>query len=64
MLDQKLITKYGIDINEREKADRKRRGLANLQYIRHENWFVLLATEGHHAFKQQERNQILSLIHI
>ena len=58
LLDQKLITKYGIDINEREKADRKQRGLANMQYIRHGNWFVLLATEGHHAFKQQERNQI------
>ena len=58
MVDRKLIAKYGIDINEREKADRKRRGLANMQYIRHGNWFVLLATEGHHAFKQQERNQI------
>ena len=58
LLDLKLIAKYGIDINEREKADRKRRGLANMQYIRHGNWFVLLATEGHHAFKQQERNQI------
>ena len=29
-----------------------------MQYIRHGNWFVLLATGGHHAFKQQERNQI------
>ncbi|MDA8562862.1 hypothetical protein N9L06_00255 [Mariniblastus sp.] len=57
-LDTKLIAKYGIDINEREKTDRKRRGLANMQYIRHGNWFLLLATEGHHAFKQQERNQI------
>ena len=57
-LDQKLIAKYGIDINERERADRKRRGLANMQYIRFGNWFLLLATEGHHAFKQQERKQI------
>ena len=58
LVDRKLIAKYGIDINEREKADRKRRGLANMQYIRHGNRFVLLATGGHHAFKQQERNQI------
>ena len=57
-LDAKLIAKYSIDINEREKTDRKRRGLANMQYIRHGSWFLLLATEGHHAFKQQERNQI------
>ena len=56
-LDRKLLAKYGIDINERQRADRKRRGLANMQYIRHGNWFLLLATEGHHAFKQQERKQ-------
>ena len=48
-LDQKLMAKYCIDIGEREKADRKHRGLANLQYIRHANWFLLLATEGHHC---------------
>ena len=29
-----------------------------MQYIRHGNWFVLSTTEGRHAFKQQERNQI------
>ena len=58
LLDRKLIDKYGIDASERERADRKRRGLANMQYIRHGNWFVLLATEGHHAFKQQEQKQI------
>lgn len=57
-IDRKLIEKYGIDISERERSRRKRRGVANLQYIRYQNWFVILATEGHHPFKQQERNQI------
>lgn len=57
-IDRKLIEKYGIDISQRERSRRKRRGLANLQYIRYQNWFVILATEGHHAFKQQERDQI------
>lgn len=57
-VDRKLIEKYGIGISERERSRRKRRGVANLQYIRYENWFVILATEGHHPFKQQERNQI------
>ncbi len=57
-LDEKLIKKYGIDIGERERADRKRRGLANMQYIRYQNWFLLLATEGHHPFKHQEKKQI------
>jgi hypothetical protein len=57
-VDRKLIEKYQIAISERERADRKRRGFANLQYIRYASFFLLLATEGHHAFKQEERNQI------
>lgn len=57
-VDRKLIAKYGIDISERERSRRKRRGIGNLQYIRYQNWFVILATVGHHPFKQQERKQI------
>lgn len=57
-LDRKLIEKYQIAISERERTARKRRGLANMQYIRYQNWFLLLTTEGHHPFKQEERNQL------
>ena len=57
-IDRKLLDKYQIGISERERAYRKRRGLANMQYIRYRNWFLLLATEGHHPFRQQERKQI------
>lgn len=57
-VDQKLIEKYGIAISERERSRRKRRGIANLQYIRYQNWFLILATAGNHSFKQQEKTQI------
>jgi len=57
-IDRKLIDKYQIAIGERERAARKQRGLANMQYIRYRHWFLLLATEGHHPFKQHERKQI------
>jgi len=57
-IDRKLIDKYRIAISQRERSRRKRRGVANMQYIRFGSWFLLLATEGHHPFKQQERNQI------
>jgi hypothetical protein len=57
-IDRKLIDKYQIAVGERERAARKRRGLANMQYIRYRNWFLLMATEGHHSFKQDERKQI------
>lgn len=54
-VDRKLVAKYGIDLSERQRATRKAKGLANMQYIRHRNWFLLLATEGHHPFKSQEQ---------
>jgi len=54
-VDRKLVAKYGIDISERQRATRKAKGFANMQYIRHDNWFLLLATEGHHPFKSQEQ---------
>lgn len=57
-VDRKLIAKYEIDQTDRQRAHRKKRGLANMQYIRYGNWFLLLVTEGHHPFKQQERNRI------
>jgi hypothetical protein len=57
-LDRKLLEKYQIAISERERARRKRQGFANMQYIRYRDWFLLLATEGHHRFKQEERKQI------
>jgi hypothetical protein len=58
LLDRKLLNKYEIDIGERERAARKRRGLANMQYIRFESTFLLMVSKGHHSFKQQERKQI------
>lgn len=57
-VDRKLIDKYEIDQTDRQRAYRKKRGLANMQYIRYGHWFLLLATAGHHPFKQQERNRI------
>jgi hypothetical protein len=57
-VDRKLVAKYDIAVSERERSRRKRRGLANMQYIRYRNWFLLLATDGHHQFKQEERSQI------
>ena len=46
LIDQKLLDKYGIGLTERQRAYRKSRGLAKLQYIRFQDWFLLLATEG------------------
>lgn len=57
-VDQKLIMRYGIDLSKWTRARRKRAGGANLQYLRHERFFVLLATYGQHPFLLEEERGI------
>jgi hypothetical protein len=57
-VDEKLIRKYGIDVSESTRARRKRLGKANLQYLRYERFFVILATQGEHEFRQLEAGTI------
>ncbi len=54
-VDRKLIDKYGIDVSEWERTRRKKSGLANVQYIRFEHWFIIMVTEGHHPLKAPTR---------
>lgn len=58
LVDQKLISKYEVDVSESTRARRKRAGKANLQYLRHERFFVLMATKGSHSFFKQESGAI------
>lgn len=57
-VDAKLIAKYRIDVSQKERCRRKRAGLANMQYIRHERFFLLMATHGQHPFFEEEALQI------
>ncbi|QDT13463.1 hypothetical protein [Planctomycetes bacterium K23_9] len=57
-IDEKLISKYGIAVSESTRARRKKSGRSNLQYIRHESNFVILATRGEHRFFDEETNLI------
>jgi hypothetical protein len=54
LVDTKLIQKYEIAISKWARARRKRRGLANVHYLRHRMFFVLIATKGQHHFFDQE----------
>src|SRR5512147_515847 len=53
-VDAKLISRYGVAISKFERARRKARGLANVQYLRYRERFVLLATPGEHRFFREE----------
>jgi hypothetical protein len=55
-VDGKLIEHYGIDISKWARARRKRAGLANVHYLRHERFFVLIATAGEHRFFEEEKS--------
>jgi len=57
-IDQKLIARYCIDLSSKERTRRKRAGLANLHYIRHDRFFLLMATHGSHRFFEDETGQI------
>lgn len=57
-VDAKLIEKYAIAVSESTRARRKKAELANMQYLRHDRFFVLLATKGRHRFFDEERKQI------
>src|SRR5258707_11839280 len=53
-VDRKLIEKYGIAMSESTRARRKQLGFADLQYIRHDRFFAILATKGQHRFFDEE----------
>ena len=57
-VDTKLIGRYGIEVSKWQRTRRKRAGLANLQYLRLERSFVLLATEGGHDFFAREQARL------
>ena len=53
-VDRKLIAGYGLDVSKWVQSRRKAKGLAKIAYLRHERFFVLLATQGEHVFFDRE----------
>lgn len=58
LTDAKIIDQYGIDMSKWTRSRRKKLGLANLQYLRHGRFWVVLATHGQHPFFAAEAGQI------
>jgi hypothetical protein len=57
-VDQKLITRYGLDISKWTRCRRRKAGGASVQYLRHGHFFVLVATRGTHDFFETEMDRI------
>jgi len=60
-VDCKLIERYGVDLAKRTRSRRKQLGLANVHYLRHERFFVLLASRGRHRLFEEEGNVVRDL---
>ncbi len=58
LTDQKILGKYGIAMSKWGRYRRKKMGIANLQYLRLDRFFIILATEGRHRFLEEEREGI------
>lgn len=54
VLDAKLLSKYDVAISEGARRWRKSQGLGNVQYVRFERSWMLLATHGDHAIREGE----------
>lgn len=60
-VDEKLVGRYEIDLSKWARARRKQLGQASVQYLRHEDFFVLLATHGRHQFFDREGENVRDL---
>jgi hypothetical protein len=57
-VDEKLLARYDVAISKWARARRKRQGLANVHYLRHGQFFVLIATRGFHPFFEEEGESV------
>jgi hypothetical protein len=62
-VDAKLIDKYGIDLSRAARSRRKQLGYANVHYLRHGRFFVLLGTHGKHSFFEEEAASMRDIRH-
>jgi hypothetical protein len=56
--DWKILLQYDIALSKWTRSRRKRNGLANVQYLRFERFYVIIATHGVHPFFEAEAGQI------
>lgn len=57
-LDAKLLAKYDVAKTEGARRWRKSQGLGNVQYVRFQESWILLATHGDHPIRDGEGNNL------
>lgn len=62
-IDHKILSKYDIRKDWRFIAHNRARNIANLQYIRHDRFYLIMATKGFHEFKDRESKRMRDARH-
>jgi hypothetical protein len=57
-IDRKILAQYEINLSKFQRYRLKKKGQANIQYLRYRDTFLLLATEGEHPFFAEEKTAI------
>src|SRR5689334_21542193 len=56
--DLKIIKQYEIGLSKWARARRKKAGFSNIQYLRFERFYVIMATHGSHRFFEEEKKRL------
>src|SRR4051812_29200215 len=56
--DEKLIKQYGIGVSKWTRSRRKKDGQANVHYLRHERFYILIASHGDNSFFAAESKRL------
>ena len=59
--DTKILKAYDIDVSKWIRARRKREGHANVHYLRHRQFYVIIASHGVHPFFAAEANTLCDI---
>ena len=57
-IDCKILATYDVAVSKWTRARRKRAGQANVQYLRHGRFYVIIATHGVHPFFAAEAKRL------
>jgi hypothetical protein len=57
-IDRDIISRYKVNISRWTRYRRAKLGLASVRYLRFERFYVLIANEGQHLFREREAERM------
>jgi hypothetical protein len=57
-IDRDILSRYEVNISRWTRYRRAKRGFASVHYLRFERFYVLIASEGQHLFRDREADKV------